>query len=215
MIEELHNLYRVFAKYKRPESFDYCPCCMTEDEKLLLLSRPLQQLDAAELGSYAADVLYTVGGEADFKYFLPRMLELSVTDAGWWPRPEILGKKLVTAGWHHWPNEDRTAILDLLEKTYLAALTQALPVGDEIDSRLCVLAHCVTDISGYLDVMLQDEMGDALFAYVDHHLTFYQKHVLNNEFWQDTGSENRQRVCDWLYHDKIRQLLFDNYGMQI
>ncbi len=78
--ESINNLYKVFSKYKKPLSFPTCECCVSEKEMEFLLSKSLTDLNADELAEYTFDVLGTVGGEEDFKYFFPRILELHTTE---------------------------------------------------------------------------------------------------------------------------------------
>jgi len=71
------GLYRAFADVPRPVRVTGCTnCCISEEELERLVEVPRDQLIAGELQSYAYNVPDTVGDEADFRYFLPRLLDL-------------------------------------------------------------------------------------------------------------------------------------------
>jgi len=74
--EAIDELYREFARYSRPAVIDYCPHCRTGKDVAGLLTTPLRGLAAADLDSYVLHLFGTIGDEADFRYLLPRLLEL-------------------------------------------------------------------------------------------------------------------------------------------
>ncbi|MFI5493994.1 hypothetical protein [Actinoplanes sp. NPDC051859] len=82
----IDTLYDAFADYRRPSSLDYCECCFEEEERRAVLATvPVRELPAATLRRYAANVLLTVGGVDDFRYFLPRILEIAVGEVSTGP----------------------------------------------------------------------------------------------------------------------------------
>ena len=110
MEQLINRLYTAFAKYAKPCDFATCECCLSADEKTVLLTTPLRELRADQLSEYAADVFHTVGEVPDFKYFLPRILEVAVNDQFLWPDPEVVTRKLSLAQWRDWPTEEQNAV---------------------------------------------------------------------------------------------------------
>ncbi len=73
----------------KPSSIQGCPCCVDNKEICSLLSTPLREITGGELSSYSSSAFLTVGREADYLYFLPRIVEIGFTEAGWWPDIEV------------------------------------------------------------------------------------------------------------------------------
>ncbi|HEY4248453.1 MAG TPA: hypothetical protein VGM64_16520 [Lacunisphaera sp.] len=109
LTEVVENVYAVFASVPRPRKIEGCPCCIEDKEVDVLLAKPLREISPQELSSYASSVFLTVGCEEDFHYFLPRILEITVTDPGWWPHIEVTGRALGTAQWLKWPDAEKKA----------------------------------------------------------------------------------------------------------
>ena len=79
MTEELlQNIYTVFSKYRLNDKISSCYCgvCMTEEFSDYLHKIPLKDLTANTLQDYISCVGIAEGDCNDFKYFLPRILEL-------------------------------------------------------------------------------------------------------------------------------------------
>src|SRR5689334_9546778 len=89
----LEALYRSFAA-PVPVKIEGCPCCLDRKEVKTLHSKPLQEQSDEDLGPYTFSVFLTVGSVTDFRYFLPRIMELSAIVPDWWPSPEIVVGKL-------------------------------------------------------------------------------------------------------------------------
>src|SRR4051812_29634791 len=90
----VENLYRAFAAVPRLRDIDGCPCCIDRKEVGVLLSKPLRSVTPEELSAYAASAFLTVGDAADYRYFLPRILEVTAADPAWWPSPEVTGRAI-------------------------------------------------------------------------------------------------------------------------
>jgi hypothetical protein len=74
---EIERLYQLFSRYKCPRQLEGCPCCTTAEEAQPLVRKPLRTIAAPELEHYASKALTTWGTLDDYKYFLPRILELT------------------------------------------------------------------------------------------------------------------------------------------
>ncbi|WP_221091028.1 hypothetical protein [Deinococcus aquaedulcis] len=92
--QALDRLYDVFGQVPKPATLDACSCCMDDTEIRFILREPLRTLTASHLSSYASSALYTVGGWDDFRYFLPRLLELAVQGEWVWPDAELICKRV-------------------------------------------------------------------------------------------------------------------------
>lgn len=186
---------------------------MADEEKAHLLNHQLRELDADELGAYAADAFLTVGSLDDFKYFLPRILELSVNEEFLWPNPEVVFGKLQLADWEQWPEDERAVILELIRNKFDALLQGPENDASELDGWICALGRCVPDVTPYLNRLFEEANKDKFLSFVEWNLSAFAKNKLNNPFWED-ASANEQRVLLWLNQDRIKALLSERYGME-
>jgi hypothetical protein len=89
----LDELYRAFADYPAPRWVEACACCHEPEEgspphpeRLIIMvsapgvGTPLREISAAELKWFADDAPIVAGSDADWKHYLPRILELTILD---------------------------------------------------------------------------------------------------------------------------------------
>lgn len=109
MKDAINHLYQVFSKYTVNPEIDGCPCCVHDNHKNLLLSKPLIELEHNELSRYASKAMTTWGTVEDYKHYLPRIFELSVKDdlrVG----EHITFGKLECANWQDWEESEINAL---------------------------------------------------------------------------------------------------------
>ena len=143
-----------------PRRIEGCPCCINSRNVDVLLSKPLGVLSSEDLSRYASGVFLTVGGQTDYRYLLPRILEISANETSWWPSPEITVGALKRAEWDHWASSDRKAIVTFLSVWFdrWAAATfideDGYAYGAEVEPLLCGIARAGLAIRPYLDRLL-------------------------------------------------------------
>jgi hypothetical protein len=76
MKEIIKRGYDLFACYKLNGKLDVCPCCVSEEEKELLLSVPVEKIPLDILSVYNTSAMPEKIEAVEYKYFLPRFLEL-------------------------------------------------------------------------------------------------------------------------------------------
>ena len=209
--ETIDAVYKVFAKYGKPRDFPACEHCMSKAEKRALLKPCLRELNADELTKYAADALFTVGSVLDFKYFLPRILELSVNDNGWWPGPEMVLAKLRLAEWDNWPENEKVVLVALLNEKFATLIKDSNVDGGDIDKWICGLGRCMDDITPYLDSLLEQASENTLLSFIESNHTALTKGKLSNAFWDSPANE--QRLWGWFNSNVVKGLLTAKYGM--
>jgi hypothetical protein len=151
-------LGRIYALFDapRPRVIEGCPCCIDTRRIDVLLSKPLRALTGDDLRRYVAGAFLTIGSKRDFRYLLPRILELSICDPGALPDVEIVLGTLRLAGWGAWPHEERRAIERLIDLWFDHALACDLLeaeewiVSSEAESVLCGAARADLDLSPWL-----------------------------------------------------------------
>ncbi|MEM7779764.1 MAG: hypothetical protein AAF697_05140 [Pseudomonadota bacterium] len=128
------SLYDVFGGYPTPKVLPCSPSKSASDQRSYqkLVTEPLRTVSPKILGPYATSAPYTVGSEADYKHFLPRILETALSEGGWggfeaW----AIASKLVYLNWRDWPEQE----VDILRCYFALAFEQACtrPLSFESD----------------------------------------------------------------------------------
>jgi hypothetical protein len=210
LLQTIDALYAAFAAVRRPTVIAGCPCCIEDKQIAVLLSRPLRELSADELSSYASSVFLTVGGEEDFRYFVPRILEISATDPGWWPDPEVVARALAEARWQQWPTAQREAVASVWSERFTELIEAA--EGSELDSWLCGLARAGFDLPPFLARLSQRPA--AVLALYGWHANEIVEHRLANGFW-DEAPHGRREVIDWFHSPEISRLIIASFGVDL
>jgi len=182
MLAETEALYSAFSAPK-PRRIDACPCCVDAKNICVLLDKPLRALTPDDLGSYASSVFLTAGSEDDFRYFLPRIFEISADVAAWYPMPEIVIGRLKHVRWAEWSKAEREAVEAFVLAWFDAAFAQR-PDGFDADGVLCGAGRAGLDLQPLFDhLMARPAMLKALFEQNSYRL--YTSNSLANAFWQD------------------------------
>lgn len=182
--DALETIYRDFAA-PAPPVIEGCPCCLSTRGVDVLVTTPLRALSGQELWRYVSGAFLTVGGERDFRYLLPRILDIAINDPGNSNDAEIVLGKLALAGWHSWPRQEREAIAELLdgwfELTVAADIAEAAEgfVGREAEGVLCGVARAGLPIDRWL-ARLQEPDASPILA----DLTARYPKCLSG-FWED------------------------------
>lgn len=140
--DALEAVYREFD-LPTPRSIEGCPCCISTRGVDVLLTTPLRELTGQALYQYVSGAFLTVGGEQDFRYLLPRILDISISDPGNAIDTEIVLGKLSLANWRSWSAGERGAVEEFIDAWFEWALTRDLAeaddgwIGAEAESVLC------------------------------------------------------------------------------
>jgi hypothetical protein len=130
MSEALEAVYRTF-EMPPPLVIEGCPCCIETRGTDVLLTTPLRLITGQALWRYVSGAFLTVGDKQDFRYLLPRILDVSVSDAGNANDPEIVLGKLSLAGWCKWQPNERRVIEAFIDTWFEDALANDLAEADE------------------------------------------------------------------------------------
>ena len=150
----VQQVYVAFTDEPRPLRVTGCTnCCISEEELARLVEVPREELSADDLASYSSNVPDTVGTETDFKYFLPRILELVASvhlqriGAGW----EV--RRLKYTDWTTWPADQVQAIRAYLMAWWLEVLSEG-DMGEDEHLVHIGEVESITEFRHYLDVWL-------------------------------------------------------------
>lgn len=195
----LTRLYEVFAA-PTPRVIEGCPCCIGTRKTDILLSKPLRALSDDDLARYGAGVFLTVGGQRDFAYLLPRILEVSAKTPGWYPSAEVVLGKLRLANWETWGRSEHEAVLAFLSAWFdqtAQRLGEDARAAMGVGELLCGLARARLDLSAYLDRLSKPECAAGLAELV----RWADREPLDRDrpqgFWEDAPDGWRQ-LADFL-----------------
>lgn len=142
-----------------------CPCCTRVEEVAALWSAQRRTLSANDLGNYAAKAMTTWGTADDYRYFLPRILELVPTpEARSWMGlgVQLIADKLAYGEWEKWPPAEREVLRAFFLASFL--LTVASEGGDGMDAtlHLCSGLLHADETAPYWEPWLSDDYGAQL-----------------------------------------------------
>lgn len=156
------------------------------------VTKPLRALDSEDLEQYAFKALTTWGTVEDYKYFLPRIIELSLSGDLLWDIEMTLGK-LAYGDFASWPPHERQVIENLLVDAWTDAVRSS--AVEEADEVLCGAAE-VMDPAPLLDVA--DRIDPEFRTAYRMTCSRQDKRRLTNAYW-DRDSERYKTVLDWVY----------------
>lgn len=199
----IETVYRVL-RTPMPRSIEGCPCCSDPKALRRLLEKRPCDLSAADLSDYAMSVFWTVD-ESGFRYFLPRLLEISATQRDWWPSPEIILKKMTLAGWRSWAPKERDAIEHLV-RTWFDTLLREEPIdSDAISAMMCGIGLAHMPLEPYLEMLAAQPT--ALAAYHDaNSYTLWKNKKLTNGHWSEDRALSAP-IVEFLMSDRVQELL--------
>jgi hypothetical protein len=201
-------LYDAFRDVPKPPGIEGCPCCIDHPAICTLLSKPLRELTGRELASYSASAFLTVGGEADYLYFLPRILEIGCTEAGRWPDIEVTGRAIGETHPGKWPAKRKRALLEVLHAVVQQAIAQE--AGWTIDQWICAIAKMGFEVLPFLEQI--GTSSKALLAYYECNAQSLIKQKPGNSFWEpeDPGY---QTVLSWFQSPGVSRIILDGYSL--
>lgn len=170
------DVYAAFAHLPRPRTLEMSPMKDARTFAIVLSDKELCNLTANEIGSFADSALYTVGNLNDYKYFLPRILDLAVLqpdDAVGYVGLEAwaIASKLVYGKWTSWPPREQEAVLNLFQMAF-AATARAVPkVSDNAASWVVGLATLEQRISDHLAIWKKGDPSNCLLCFAQSLVT--------------------------------------------
>jgi len=204
---QIEELYSAFSSQQRPGSIATCPCCLSAESVCSLLATPLRKLTPEQLSDYAAKVLLTAGSNEDFRYFFPRILEISITEpGGWWPSIEVVLEKLVLADWQSWSVSERSALVATLNAAFAHSIQRGPEHIYELDALMCGLGILGIDREPYLKQLSTPVNAEMLFAYYEHNSASLQKGKLSNSFWSN-HRDAAKPILAWLNSEPIQSTI--------
>ncbi|MQY05757.1 hypothetical protein [Actinomadura macrotermitis] len=125
LAEAVATLYSAFGAYRPPREGDFCEHCLRAEDVAALRNAPLRELAEPDLFPYLIKAMGTWGGVEEYKYFLPRMLEL-LAMGRWADLPMLAGR----IG-DDWPEPEQAALRRFFD-AWLLECPQAMPLEEAV-----------------------------------------------------------------------------------
>ncbi len=192
--QAIQEIYTVFSSYKKPQTLKVC-CeqCFSQQEAKEILAKPLRELTFKDFASYLNAPVIAGGDINDFKFFLPRILELHSQ----LQEPEALKSifnHLGEADYRKkWNNEEIQSINHYVILWWEYCLSRDKP---SISYELCDILSTHFDIEILLDLWDKSVYPTA----IEHLISF----VYDGGF-ADKCFEGNKYLHDWLKSDRIKQ----------
>jgi hypothetical protein len=211
--QAIRLLYQTFANYRPGDNFADCSW-LTQDAAKILTSKPLAELSVQEIEEYASHAVSFCGDTNDYKYFLPRILELLAIGENPYLNTSSIFFPLYDADWQNWsPNEK--SVVDKFFVELWKRLLNTYPFHLYAEECLNSFAWIIEDLTPYLHLWRQNRSLSSLqhlaFFIVDTTVTYQPyRRKLRNEAW---GLRNNQmdQVLDWLFQPETVEML--EYGI--
>ena len=205
----IDTLYATFQDIPKPRRINGCPCCIDDKDICTLLTKPLREITGGELTSYSSSAFLTVGAKADYMYFLPRILEITFTEDGWWPDIEVTGRAIARTQPATWSEHRRKALKEVFQTTLQLATKEEN--GRTIDELIYAIARTGLGIEPFLAQIAQSPK--AVLAYYGCNSEGLMKQKLGNSFWEQDDPGFKQ-VLEWFQSPEISQIIFNSYGLR-
>lgn len=210
--KQFENLYAIFSAYSNYKRFEGCPCCFDNSQTERIIKTKLRNLSADDLSRYAESVFYTAGTINDFKYYLPRILEMCMKDRFHWPDPEILLKKLNLADWTNWPETEFNPVKELIQRHFTEIIKNDNYGEDVLDTWLCAIANSGIDIVPFVTELIENCPDEKYSAFIIQNAELFTKGKLSNAFWEDL-EDIQTKVVSLLDCERSRKIMTSRYGM--
>lgn len=208
-LKALSAMQMAFLAVPKPEHLSSCDCCHPDSEKQNLLSTPLNQLSGVLLEDFIFSAFNTIGTEEDFKYFLPRVLELIAQDEfGDFCDLGLVGDKLAQANYKTWPENLADSVDRMLRSIWRDVfLKQEVDETKDLDGYLCLVGNAGVDIKLYLDDLFKAPKIAAKIW--EWEIENARKGKLFDCFWRHEA--NQKIVVDWIVSKEVEDLVMPIY----
>jgi hypothetical protein len=143
--EAIVSLYGAFSRYSMSDPFDFCDHCVSAEELDAIRDTPLHELTFDQLWTISSNIVLTIGGVSDFKYFLPRLIEGSRYGASY--NIEAVFTRFRNTEFETWPSAERQAVQGYIRNQFEENATSVVERSDgptDMDDLLCCAYYAGT-----------------------------------------------------------------------
>lgn len=207
---EVEDLYAAFDDTPEPNSFDVCPCCVSDEELAPLRTRDRRSLTSEELTPYFFTATGSVTGE-DFVHFFPRIVELMFVD-GWEVERAVAFGRLGRVEARSLTPRRRSGLTRFMAAAVSAIgqLSDASPADDHswlIDEVIGCQALSGLAVDPLLERLLEYPRLLASFCAANPEILTSGRQ--SDPFFGDVAPESQAAIAGWLQSDHVLDLLTD------
>lgn len=204
--------YAAFEREPRPTSLQAGPLRDADAILRVLTSAPLRDLKDKDIGPYSSWAIASVGTLDDYRHFLPRILELAVSNPSWpGAEPAVIAGKLKAGGWESWPADQREAISATFEAAFHATIAAEAEEWPEASDWLCGLARLAMPLEPFLSRWEQCSSPAAarqLASFIRlQEGRLAREGGVSGAFWDDVDRDRRREIAVWLTAEPVRRQL--------
>lgn len=208
LIKALESAYRVFADAPAPKTLEASPLRDAKAIHRALTSSPLAAIANADIGPYAGWAMTTVGTGKDYQHFLPRILELAVSDPSWMgAAPVVIASRLEMAGWRSWPAPQQAAVSAVFTAAFSWTLEVQNQDPDDWLAGIALVGGATEEARHEWRVSDSLAAAQGLASFVIDWRSAEQESEAAPPFWTEVPAQERSRTRAWLLSDEtIAQL---------
>lgn len=217
----IENLYDTFAKYQGLSKLEGSQMYdELENWKLQLISKRLRDLNEDDLSRFAGKVMLTWGDENDYRFYLPRILELTAeykTPYDIW----TLYSRLEDANWKTWGITEQTAINDFTFELWNNLLNDNSEEAErEFKDYFHAIAYYYTDFSKILEAWETSNSFTSI-KHLSNYIFEERQNIFEHGYINSTvkNTKNIEQFKAWLCSDrmllKIEKAFYDNEKSEI
>ncbi len=210
LAESIENVYLAFCDAPKPDFIVACPCCVDDLTLDRLVTVPLREVSDKDLTPYASSAFLTAGDVDDYLYFLPRILEVTITDDTWWPDIEVTGRAIRETKPSEWPGPRREAVQCLFEAVFESFLAEQYYY--RIDEWTCGAARAGFDVAPLLRIV--ERSDEAILEFFNSNAGALNDRKLGNAFWESTDA-GQETILEWFMSENVRRVPFEAYGYKV
>ena len=197
-MDVIENLYAAFADVPKPTAIEGCPvgCCISREYRLSLVEGSLRDTDSELLSEYINYGIWTIGNASDFRYFIPKIFELTLNNYDFIHYPPSIMNKLASVGFTDW---------DVVKKSTIEAAIYEI-VSVEIKTKtidfdgwiygVCLLG---IDPQRFIDLLNHDYAVSSREDFIYYHYPDSWKGMrMEGPEWDNLPAEKTQPVHNWL-----------------
>lgn len=190
----MEALYLVFSVYPLPTGMVGCPCCVSGADREKIHGKELKLLTDEDLSKYAFKAMSTWGDVDDYKYYLPRILELLAT-TGIGVDTFVLLNKLEYGNWRTWAQREQEAIERVLFEWWADRITKKGCFDGEVFFGVLGLTHNIDRLLEGWQVRFED---GSFACYVDFVHDYYHLLVNRESVFKEIDVSFCDKLMRWI-----------------
>jgi hypothetical protein len=209
--DAIDDVYAAFAPYPRPTY--RLSNTMGLGDLVSEALFPTRKLSSDQISAFDGDEYSFLGNLNDYKHFLPRLLDLAIQgDHYVETNADFIFEKLIRFKLSSWRMVEQVAVLNLLERAFVATFPRAV---DQSQSWLCCLARFGRDVLPLLEVVKDSDPGNATRWFASF-LILSAKSFLSDDagpYWDRVDPEIRRAIALWFISAQFRDWWSAHVGM--